>query len=188
MPTRTDASYPGEKPSPTTVASVEVDPLDPTSSDRVDASAGGHGPLGFKVFEVTDLTIPAGTDWSDGHVIGSFGITSPGLVLTLDLEIDVVTSPDELQLYAWGSDTSVNAASFTSFGSAHADQTHQHRAAISLELLSGNLAPLSDGTNGYGYVASSAFVDGTLHVGFWTSGPTTADIHVVSAYASFLAI
>jgi hypothetical protein len=68
MPTHRPATYPGEKPSAKTVASVEVDPLDPTTSDPVDASGGGYagatGGSSAEVFEVTNLLIPAGTDWT----------------------------------------------------------------------------------------------------------------------------
>src|SRR4051812_185742 len=68
MPTHRAATFPGEKPSAKTVASVEVDPLDPTTSDPVDASGGGYagatGGSSAEVFEVTNLLIPAGTDWT----------------------------------------------------------------------------------------------------------------------------
>jgi hypothetical protein len=75
MPTHRDARL-SEKPSPTTVASVEV--LGSTS-DPIDASGGGHGALRYQVFEVTDITIPAGTDWSTtGHPLGTFTLPAAG--------------------------------------------------------------------------------------------------------------
>jgi hypothetical protein len=73
MPTHRAATYPTEKPSASTVASVEVGPLDPTTSDPVRAAGGGFPGMDYQVFEVTDLPIPAGTDWSSTPLtIGNF--------------------------------------------------------------------------------------------------------------------
>lgn len=139
-----------------------------------------------QVFEVTNLTIPAGTNWSAGHELGTLTLDGqPGVLVATYLEL-AATPVDILQFAAF------NVLNYNTFD-------YSVPATLGVQVALGGtdrwtgfigVENLDDANHGFGLGPKSApaTFPKTLHVGFITSGPTTADIIVVRARAAFLVI
>lgn len=136
--------------------------------------------LTAEVFEVTDLFIPAGTDWSAGHVIGSFTVDGwIGGVISQSLQVDAVPA-DTL---VW---TAASPIAFLASVGAMRVGNSFGQSFVEAQTMGFARAFSEDETPSESY---------TIQVGFVTAdgadpntpAPTTADITVVHARIAFLA-
>lgn len=150
------------------------------------------GSLSPQVFEVTDLLIPEGTDWSAGHAIHSFALPArAGMVVSLALDIasPLPAAPERLVLAAWGPELDASHSTFT-YGYLSTDELpgalrYRYGALVSDLGTSWN-------SNHFVGVSGEPTTDdpSPVYVGFQTAGgdPPSEDITVVRACASFLVI
>lgn len=143
--------------------------------------SAGETEVGFspQVFEVTNLVIPAGTDWGDGtdglaHVLGTLSAlgVGQGIAYSIYLELAAVPNPDapSLQVVESRDDTFAQALAAQVFGRFNGVDNGVEVPGSQQDVL----APLPP------------TVDWRVQI--VTFGPTTADITVVRARAAFLVI
>lgn len=164
------------KPDTTTVASVE----NPAETQDQDPAGGGFPGVDYQIFEVTDLTIPAGTDWSgvgwfasNIHEIGSLAVPPSSLVvLGAYIEVDAITDPDAIALRIQ------NPQSAWSSGGVSAG-THKNGSGTAGQMV-------ADFTSGGVALDANDLVPVSVRI--FTVGTTAEDIHVVYARATVLAL
>jgi hypothetical protein len=149
---------------------------------------------GAHVFEVTDLAVPAGTDWSaSGYVLGSVNVVAGQLVIAhFWLEVEQVPDPlnnfDKLALTYWADPDNIPTTS--DYGPTITPDTDVRvadtRAGIVQDYGNGyiGLQPVNfqDGTHGGGLTPS---VDATWQVGLYTPTALVGALQVVRARAEF---
>jgi hypothetical protein len=164
--------------------------------DVTDELGGGGGlPTGmdYQVFEVTDLDIPSGTNWSDGgNPLGSFTDLKFHNIISAKLTIELAADPaDPLWLVtddsgAWSTNVSAVAVKMipgglggaTGFPLETSDRQGNRGWGFAFDIM-----PLLTG----GYDPDPLPDPYTLYTYLRTpSGATTADITVVKARAAFL--
>jgi hypothetical protein len=154
----------------------------------VTSDLGGGLPTGmdYQVFEVTNLTIPAGTDWSDTpHAFDP--VTLPvgrgAIILSLDLELAAVPSPDLVDFAINVEDPEVSISIVGSILVGSDNPTTQR-------LSEPRYAAAGVYPRGVELLSSTAtsFVPIVWAANADFDGPTTADITIVRARASFLVI
>lgn len=145
--------------------------------------------IGPHVFEVEDLVIPAGTDWFDGHVIGSFEIGPPWAILAsfwIEAETVGFAGSDQVTLWAWGPTESFGDAYWNSQAFARATPELPSHASMAGDLVAhgaGGAITYGDFTvEKHGETSEQR----TVYVGL-VAGDTTEDIHV-NARAAILVI
>lgn len=161
-----------------------------------------------QVFEVTDLLVPAGTDWSNlGHHFGQVTIVSGGsmfcsMVLVLDAPLDP-EGADELWFAAasGGPDWATNSARYkielpgitgtevwgfsSTFVPIYNPNVANNALADDTEFRL-NLDPYQRAGGGIDFAAPPE--DAILDIGLWSNAPFTSDITIVRARAAFLVI
>lgn len=140
----------------------------------------GSGGSSAEVFEVTDLLIPSGTDWSEGHAVHTFDVAAgiEGLLVSVYIQLGGSPDPDVVEAYlrpfggnsvepGIGSDApetvAVAPATWAGTAASHRASWPEGAEAEQFEFV---------------ILANNATYD----------GPTTADITVVRARVAFLMI
>jgi hypothetical protein len=155
--------------------------LDETVALSTEAGSGESGAI---VFEVEDLLVPAGTDWStDGHVLGTVDVEAGQFVIgTFYLELEALPqSDDEIGLAEWP--TPGEAYNSNDFG---VSLSAANDSPVVRLWKTGNLVPATNMLLGGADDQSSPGSAGSVTVGLYSAGPTSEDITVVRARASFL--
>lgn len=125
-----------------------------------------------KVFEVTDLTIPAGTDWTGPHEIGRFPLEPhTGVLAFVSLEI---SAPIEVGNLVFGTPSLVGSGGSVTLGGNN----------VRL-IAAGGILPTGEVEDAYGFWGDYAPPDDGVIVAFSMADPTAADIHVIRARAAF---
>lgn len=129
----------------------------------------------WQIFEVTDLTIPAGTDWTVPHEIGRFTLEPHnGLQAFVSLEI---SEPIEVGTLIFGTISLGGTGGTVSTGGNN------------MRLIAaGGVLPTGEVEDAYGFWGDYAPPDDGVIVAFGMADPSVADIHVVRARAAFLVL
>jgi hypothetical protein len=177
------------------------------------AAAAAPGGSSAQVFEVSDLLIPSGTDWSGlGHALGSFEVdVAAGHAFKVFLEVDAPVGADDIFVTISDDPDYSQASAMTEVhvtGASDVWNLANNLFIYGVEnglLGAGPTAALADiqalgwyselGTyfrtsNSGGSRATHVSAGGpvTVYADLHTSGPTAADITVVRARAAFLVI
>lgn len=126
-----------------------------------------------KIFEITDLTIPAGTDWTQQHEVGRFPLDPQhnGLLAFVSLE---VSEPIDVGNLIFGTASLAGEGGSVGLGGDNV------RLAAG-----GGILPIGTAEDPYGFWADLAPPDDGVIVAFSMGAPSVADIHVVRARAAF---
>jgi hypothetical protein len=147
----------------------------------------GSGGSSAQVFAVSDLTIPAGTDWSTtGHVLGTVDL-DPGAstLFTLYLELSApLTDGDVIYIGEWPTPGNASGSNDYSVRIGSADTPKVVSQMFGWRNLP-NLG-LNPGVNASETRTTITAPGGTQQVGLFNDGASTHDITVVHARAVFL--
>lgn len=132
-----------------------------------------------QVFEVTDLLIPAGTDWSEGHEIGSFTVDAwIGGVMSSFLQVDGIPA-DTLRWIAASPITEISSIGVIGVSNLWGNSFADGQSLCFPRGFSVDETPAASYTISVGFTTADGADPGT-------PAPTTADITVVRARFAFL--
>lgn len=139
-----------------------------------------------QVFEVTDLLIPAGTDWTTAaHQLGSLTVSYPDALIAMRLYIELDETPDVLD--------SVDLVAIFDGWNPQADPALGDRpanpsAGLGRGLVQGQKTAIEWEFGNMNNLPTVTVGERTINIGISTGDVTTADITVLRASAAFLVI